>query len=59
MNKKASNPKPPDISKKPIPPPAPPRPACIDASDENLDDGFYCKLCGMSWYNCLCCHDDD
>jgi len=34
-------------------------PACIDASDENLDNGFYCKICGMAWYNCLCCHEED
>lgn len=35
------------------------KPACIDASDANLDDGLYCKLCGMAWWNCLCCHEDD
>lgn len=35
------------------------RPACIDASEKNLDNGFYCKFCGMAWYNCLCCHEED
>lgn len=35
-----------------------PVPACLDQSNENLEDGFYCKLCGMSWYNCLCSHED-
>jgi len=69
MGKKAPNPKPPHISKKPAPGPGPPRkrralplgslvPACVDASDGNLDDGLYCKICGMGWYNCLCCHED-
>lgn len=31
-------------------------PACLDSSDANLEDGQYCYLCGMPWYNCLCCH---
>lgn len=35
------------------------KPAYIDASDENLKDGFYCWFCGMGWYNCLCCHEED
>jgi hypothetical protein len=35
------------------------KPACIDASDENLRDDFYCYFCDMVWYNCLCCHEED
>jgi len=34
-------------------------PACMNSDEENLEDGFYCWFCGMAWYNCLCCHEDD
>ena len=34
------------------------KPACLDSNEENLDQRFYCKICGMGWYNCLCCHED-
>ncbi len=30
-----------------------------DANEAVVDDGFYCENCGMSYYNCLCSHDDD
>jgi len=34
-------------------------PAYQNASEENLANGYYCRFCEMSWYNCLCSHDDD
>ena len=30
-----------------------PIPACQGGE---LEDNFYCKVCGHSYYNCLCCH---
>ena len=42
--------------KKPEPVPVP---AYMNSNTENLKDGFYCYLCDMPYYNCLCSHDDE
>jgi hypothetical protein len=36
-----------------------PKPACIDSSDENLKDRWFCYLCDRPWYNCVCAHEED
>lgn len=33
-------------------------PAYLNSNDENLEDGKYCRFCGMIWYNCLCSHNN-
>jgi len=51
MGKKQSNPHPPKGTVKPSPPPTPPK-------KKAWMNNWYCKDCGMAWYNCLCCHED-
>jgi len=68
VGRKSPNPAPPKRPKDIVLPPAPPpkkypvqkvivehTSACLGG---RLEEGKYCAVCGMPWYNCLCCHED-